>query len=138
MGEKEVLDQLLCDGAGTFGDFSVLEIDERSPHNALHIKTVMTVEAVVLHGDDGVLHILGDIPTFHIMFLIDAGIYSPLEEDDAAEPVDRRDFLGNVLLLIGRLNGFELRQKTSDILPGAGGKERGAARQKEGDKEDQA
>ena len=138
MGEKEVLDQLLCDGAGTFGDFSVLEIDERSPHNALHIKTVMTVKAVVLHGDDGVLHILGNIPELYIMFLVDTGIYCTLEENDAAEPVDGRYFLGAVILLISRLNGFELRQKTSDILPGAGGKERSAARQKEGDKEDQA
>lgn len=120
VGEEEIFDQLLCDGAGAFFDLAVLDIDQRSPHDALQVEAVMAVKAGVFYGNDGLLHRLGDIAYFDVILVIDAAVNSSFDEEETADAVGCADCNLRVCLLDGWKLGFDLGQEVADMLPGFG------------------
>ena len=61
-GRVGVLDVLLGDGRAALDDLALLEVDQRGPDQALGVDALVLPEALVLDGDDRVLHHLGDVP----------------------------------------------------------------------------
>lgn len=85
MREEEILDELLGDGARAFFNLARLQVDEGGTHDAFKVKTVMRIKALVLDGDDGLLHGVGDVAELDVMrvLLVDAAVYRAFEKDDA-------------------------------------------------------
>ena len=78
MGEKEVLYQLLGNGAGAFLDFSVLQVHQGGPGNAFEVHSVMCIEAVVFYRQHGLLQVFREVLEAHIVFSVKPCFHSPV------------------------------------------------------------
>ncbi|MNX71375.1 hypothetical protein D3C86_1026890 [compost metagenome] len=102
VGQKEVLGELLRDGARALGLAALGEVREGGAGDALEVDAVVVVEAVVLDGDDGLDQGLGDLAEGHdlaVLLAVDVGEQVPLGV------VDPRGFGGNPAF-----EGFDVRQ----------------------------
>ena len=89
VGEEQVLDELLGDGAGALLNLTVLQVDEGGAHDAFHVEAVMGVKAVILDGDDGVGEIIRYIGKLHVAGTRQAAFDGLLQEKETLGTVPK-------------------------------------------------
>ena len=95
MGE---LDELLGDGAGSLHEGPGLEVAPRGPQNTHGVHSRMVVEPGVLGGDEGVLHVVGEVVDVHQQPLLAA----PQGGEQPVVPIEDLNaelFIGQLLLV---------------------------------------
>ncbi len=120
-----VLDVLLSDRRAALGAPAGHGV-EQTAGEALQVDAGVTVEALVLRGDEGVLHILGHIGQVHALAV---GLADPGEERAVAVLVDVALLLGGGVALgdvhvhvergeTGDAEQAEAEERAEDLLPG--------------------